>query len=250
MAAELEERIEQCRKVFLDAGLTKAQVDAYERKAKELAARYPLAAENAIYWVLGEGGTKSLKPDWLRGWRQVDNAEERIRGYFRDKTFVKRIEELHRKKPLQEGAPVAMKDYWDGSIVAEHPREAYLFFVSGRSFITSHGEFVIVAKRLPRGDFEIEVTGRVDHGWWDTYRWTKGKSFPVQELGRISDEQMQKLKEVGARDYRMESWWSQSVTATVYMDARGRIIPSKTRVQWGKIHYNKDGKKLDRLPGQ
>ncbi len=43
MADTLEERIEKCRKVFLKSGFSKAQIRNFERKAKELAARYPLA---------------------------------------------------------------------------------------------------------------------------------------------------------------------------------------------------------------
>jgi len=239
-----EERIEKVKEILKEAGYTDEQIAAFDKAIRKLAVQYPVAADNGIYWLEGKGGTKYLKPAWLRAWAKVTDAEERVRGYFKNRTFPDEIEKLERRGDLKPESNPEITDHWDGKIIAEYPRQAHLYFASGRSCLTSYGRFRLAVTAEEDGGKLVALSGRVDHGWWDIYHWTEGKTFLLPGIGRVDDAQMEKLKKAGAKDYRLESWWSQAVSAALYVGAHGKAVKSKTRVQWGPVLYAEDGRKL------
>jgi hypothetical protein len=245
MAVDIpQETLDRVREVLKAAGYSDKKIAAAEEGIKKLAEEYPQAADNFAYWLSGKGGTKYLRPEWLRSWMKVKDAEEVNRGRFVEGTFPKRVAQFENQKALIPGAILETADYWDRPIRAENPRQAGLYYASGISTLTSHGELRLKVEEAKDGGRALQVTGRVDHGWWDIYHWTGGKTFFLPGIGRVSDEQMEKLKDAGAKDYRMESWWSQSVEATLYLDVKGNIINSRSRVEWGAVLYSEDGRRL------
>jgi hypothetical protein len=236
-----KETLDRVREVLKGAGFTKEQIADIEKGIKKLAVDYPVAAGNFAHWLAGKGAKRYLRPAWLRLWQTVLNAEERTRGYFLERTLPRDITNFERRESLTIGAVLHCNDQWDGKIEAAYPREAGLYFASANSCLTSHGAFSMTVEEDPEYGKWIRVKGRVCHVWWDTYHWTKGKTFPLPGIGRVSDEQMEKLKDAGAMDYSLESWWLQTLQADYFVGMLRKVVPSKTKTQWSEVSYNEDG---------
>ncbi|MES0490391.1 MAG: hypothetical protein ABUK01_10390 [Leptospirales bacterium] len=163
---------------------------------------YDVAADNLERFLDGTGGVKKLSVSWLRGFESVLDAEEKNRERFEGS-----LSDIADK--MKDNSTRNFHDYWDRSLTASQFGE--LYYASGTSTITSHGNFKLVMN----GEY-VTITGIVKHRWWDPYNWHAGLAAYIPGFGSISDEDALLLqKHRGAAPFRMEAHWSQKLSAKI-----------------------------------
>ena len=185
----------------------KKQLDEIEKRYKSmiLAARKKgknVAADNLERFLKGTGGTKKISVAWLRGFSEVINAERTNQERF-EATLSKKSEKL------KVGKTIKFSDFWDRQLTASIFNE--LYYASGTSTIHSVGNF-----QLRRKGNLISISGTVNHRWYDPYDWHAGLGALIPGTGFVSDSDALLLKKHrGAKDFLMESTWSQTVVGEV-----------------------------------
>ncbi len=166
---------------------------------------HDVAADNLQRFLAGTGGTKTLGTAWLRGFSAITDAEEVNQSRFEDQLYDKALS-------LRSGESERLSDYWEklltGSVTTE------LFYASGTSTIKSSGSF-----NLSRDGNEVEISGNVNHHWFDPYDWHAGLSAYIPGSGVISDADALLLQQHrGAGPFDMESDWQQALSAKINID--------------------------------
>lgn len=170
-----------------------------------------VAADNLQHFVDGNGGTRQLDVEWLRGFGGIESAESRILGY------VEGNRNLQQWAPVvAEGASVSESDYWDADITEYNPLSE-LAYASGASDMRGD-----VSMNLSRANDIVTITGTVEISWSDRYDWNAGQSFTIPGTGNISDDDGIYLKRCGgARDFDMAASWTFNYSGT-YDASSGR----------------------------
>jgi len=187
-------------------GLTTPSIEEIEKRYRAMikTARdggHNVAADNLEYFLSRKGGTRTLSWRWLRGYGPVKTAETRNR---------KRLEEFikSKAKTLADGERITIYDYFDATETASAFTE--LYYASGTFTVTSYGEFSLIRKGCA-----VNVSGNLDHRWWDPYDWHNGLDAYVPGFGRVKDSEALFLEKNGkGKSFMMESWWTQSVNGT------------------------------------
>lgn len=158
-----------------------------------------VAADNLQHYFAGKGGTRTLKPSWLRRFDETKQAER-----TNQERFEKSLSELAAQ--LTDGETRAFNDYWDRLLKAEEGNE--LFYASGHSTITSTGSF-----SLTRSGDKVTISGTVQHHWHDPYDWHGGLFIPLPNGAAMTDNDLLLYQQYrGAATFHMEADWTQELT--------------------------------------
>lgn len=183
------------------------RLDDIERRYRDMiqAARdrgADVAADNLERFLAGTGGTKVLSVNWLRGFDAITEAER-----LNQERFENTLKDL--AAALKPGETRSFTDHWDRMLTADTTTE--LYYASGTSTIRSTGNF-----QLKRNGDTVEITGTVNHHWFDPYDWHAGLAAYIPGFGSISDADALLLQQHrDAKSFDMESDWQQTVTGTV-----------------------------------
>ena len=192
---------------LIDANSSIAEIEAEVRKliAAARAKGMNVAADNLQNFLNG-GGDRALSATWLRGFNGVLDAERR-----NQKRFERDLKKIARK--MKNGETKRHQDYWD-ALISYGGRgfsTEELFWASGDSTLSSHGDFSLTASAC-----EVKISGDVDHNWFDTYDWHPGLSVWIPGFGNIPDAAIDKLRTQGsASNFKMKSTWRQHLGGTV-----------------------------------
>lgn len=135
-----------------------------------------VAADNLQAFIDGNVSERILSAEWLRSFWAVESAEDRIKGYFEERSIPRFIENLG------DGTHSVESDYWRADIQEYNPLSE-LAYASGASKTQGNGNF-----NLRRNGNTIDIEGTVTINWWDAYDWESGASFWIPGSGTISHE--------------------------------------------------------------
>ena len=76
----------------------------------------------------------------------------------------------------------------------------------------------------------VNITGGVEHLWYDDYDWHANLTAYVPGFGPISDADALLVQRCrGAKPFRMEATWKQTMTGSVEVR---RFLPDPTTFDW------------------
>jgi hypothetical protein len=237
-----------------------AKLEAIERAARHFGMNN--AADMFRHYLDRVGGTVSFKPEALRRYPVVQDAERGLQQHFMDWITEPKIEN---RTVSTKGGPVVqsvqspwerigddlvnMKDgqtitrssYWDrkfqypqfqflGEIFKDNPEpDTDLYAFAGAANLRGTGDFTFAR----HGD-KIDFAGLVDHRFDEPYdlekdfRWDN-QVFSVPNLDGLrpllfgASEGVALQKGNRAKPFRMVSGWQQRVTGTLRVDPSGRL---------------------------
>ena len=201
----------------------KSSVEEIDKEARRMVAvarslGYRVTADNLEYYLDGKGVpnsvamAKKVPRRWLRGFKIVQEAEKRLRGYFQKETILDELKKRRLKKQGNPKTKITISDWFIGKISynGAGTSNEELFFASGNSHIKSTGSFTITIE----GD-RVSVSGNVTHQWNDDYDFHNGLGVFIPGFGVIPDAAMKKLVTHGkAKEYKLICKWNQSLSAT------------------------------------
>jgi hypothetical protein len=159
-----------------------------------------VAADLLEHYLDGSGSEVHLEDAWLKGFNAVEEAQERNISRFEEwiPSVVTR---------MKDGESLIRSDYWDATLIANPATE--LYYASGWSTVTSRGRFSFV-----RHGQDVQISGEVDHKWWDYYDWHAGIQAFLPTHGIVSDSDAKSLLQCGAREFPYSSNWKQTLFGT------------------------------------
>lgn len=222
------------------------ELDRIEQRIKEIEKDgrekgLVIAAAALKHFREGSGKTMNLKRDWLRSFRAVRTGERRVQQHFENWLTGKILPSKNAPHERIVGALARLKDgqtlnrssEWEAPVAVPWWRQprSDLHNASGTTRIQSKGSF-----RLVRKGNKIHLVGRVDHHWNDIYDWKKGEEAPLSVFRVFRhDDALWLQHNRGARPFKMQSRWSQTVTGTISVkeDKRtGRLIIIGIELNW------------------
>lgn len=155
------------------------------------------AADNLQHFLMGTGSSKNYEASWLRGFEPVRDAENRILKYVEKGNLKKWIASVDKNTTIEKS------DHWDADIYSYNPWSE-LTYASGASDIKGNVDFT-----LTRGDDDlINVSGKVNIKWSDSYDWNKGEDFSIPGFGKVDDDDAIYLEKYGgAKSFKMDGKW-------------------------------------------
>jgi Domain of unknown function (DUF4157) len=155
-----------------------------------------VAADNLQRFLDGSGGVKKMDVTWLRSFEEVAQAEKINRERFEGPL-------TKAGKGVQHADKKTFEDYWDRLIQSSVFTE--LYYASGTSTLHSTGQF-----SLEGIENIVNISGHVNHHWYDPYDWHEGLSAYIPGFGNVSDADALLLQKYrGAKPFQMEADWTQ-----------------------------------------
>jgi Putative peptidoglycan binding domain len=202
---------------------------------------FELAPRALRHFREGSGTTLRVKRDWLRHRAAVRVAEIRNQKRFENWLTGKRLPSP--KSPheriigdllrLKDGESLDRRSTWDSLVRVSGLKQLWsdLHNATGTSNVKSVGSF-----RLTRKGNTITIVGNVDHIWSDVYDWKKGEEVRLLD-GTVfrHDDALSLQHHRGARPFRMESRWSQTVTGKISIGRNrrtGQIVITGIKLDW------------------
>ena len=157
-----------------------------------------VAADNLEHFLNASGNKRTLDWKWLRQFDSVLRAEEVNRDRF--------IKTLEKEAENAKIGKVEILDWWDSKQTAGTFKE--LYYASGTFTVTSYGKFELSCANAGK----VEISGAVDHYWWDPYDWHAGLGAYIPGFGNITDQDALDLQNSGkAAPYLMDSIWHEKI---------------------------------------
>lgn len=203
---------------------TEEELDAIEARFRGYVEHFrsqgwDVAAEALERFLDGTGGVMRLGANWLRGFGEMQDAEQHVHQHFEDWITGDRTPTAHAERikenllNLQDGQSFTRSSYWEADF--EPIFSPALNGVVGNSNIRGYGDF-----RFARRRNEILFEGVVKYVLDDRYDWEEGKwtllpkwQFPPEPV--LHDHALLLQAHRGARPFKLHSEWRQRVEGAV-----------------------------------